>query len=156
MKSYRPEIVLIAHNIRSLFNVGSLFRTADAAGVSKLYLTGYTPAPVDEMGRPRKEIAKTSLEWEKSDSISRILDRLSGQGFFIVALENTPRAIDYKRLRPRFPIALVVGNEVMGLSPRLIRRADSVIKIPMHGKKESLNVGVAFGVAVYKIREFHL
>lgn len=145
------------HNIRSLHNVGSIFRTADAAGITKLYLTGYTPAPLDEMGRPRKEIVKTALgaedsvPWEKAPNITKTLGSLKKQGFTIVALEQSKEAVNFKNFQPRFPLALLVGNEVRGLSRAVLKKSDLVIKIPIYGKKESLNVAVAFGIAVYEI-----
>lgn len=141
---------MVCHNIRSLYNVGSIFRTADAAGVTKLYLCGYTGRP------PRREISKVALgaeemvPWEHHYQTWWVLERLRSQGVQIVALENCVEgSIDYRRLRPRFPLALLLGNEVRGLSPGLLRRSDVVIHIPMHGRKESLNVAVAFGIAVY-------
>jgi tRNA G18 (ribose-2'-O)-methylase SpoU len=147
---FTQELYVVCHNIRSLYNVGSIFRTADAAGVTKLYLCGYTGHP------PRREISKVALgaeemvPWEHHYQTWRVLERLRSQGVQIVALENCVEgSIDYRRLRPRFPLALLLGNEVRGLSPGLLRRSDVVIHIPMHGRKESLNVAVAFGIAVY-------
>ncbi|MBI2052915.1 MAG: RNA methyltransferase [Candidatus Ryanbacteria bacterium] len=156
MRSGR-KVFVIVHNVRSLHNVGSVFRTADGAGVTKIFLTGYTPMPVDELGRVRKEIHKTALgaekwlSWEKTASISKLIDRLQGAGVKVVALENTKGAKDYRVFRPSFPLALIVGNEVRGLSPAILKKCDSIVQIPMRGKKESLNVAVAFGIAIYKI-----
>lgn len=149
--------VAILHNVRSLHNVGSIFRTADAAGVGTLYLTGYTPAPIDAFGEVRSEIAKTALGaektvvWEKHASIAKVIQQLQRGGFYVVALEQGEGAVDYRKLKPRKHMALVVGNEVRGLSSSVIKKCDAVIDIPMRGKKESLNVAVAFGVALFSL-----
>lgn len=153
------KVFLIVHNVRSLHNVGSIFRTADAAGIAKIYLTGYTPKPVDEFSRPRKEIQKTalgaekSMPWEKISNITNLITKLRGGGTTIIALENTERAKDYRLLTPKKSFALIIGNEVRGLSKAILRKADRVIKIRMKGKKESLNVSTAFGIAIYKLLE---
>lgn len=153
------QLFVIVHNVRSLHNVGSIFRTADASGVLKIYLTGYTPSPLDEMGRVRKEIKKTALgaeknvEWGAEKNISKLIKKLKKDGVQIIALENTKNAMNYEAFKPAFPAALILGNEVRGLSPALLKKADAVIKIPMRGRKESLNVSVAFGIAAYKLLE---
>jgi tRNA G18 (ribose-2'-O)-methylase SpoU len=109
------------------------------------------------MGRVRREIAKTALgaeksvEWEVVKNISVLIKKLKKDGVQIIALENTKSAIDYRKFRPRFPTALLVGNEVRGFSQAILKKADAVIKIPMRGRKESLNVSVAFGIAVYEL-----
>lgn len=152
---FRQALYVVCHNVRSLHNVGSIFRTADGAGVTKLYLCGYTGHP------PRPEIAKVALgaecavPWERHYQTWRVLDRLKAQGVQIIALENNIEdSVDYRKVRPRFPVALLLGNEVEGLSPGLLKRADVIMHIPMHGTKESLNVAVAFGIAVYKLNEW--
>lgn len=153
------KVFLIVHNVRSLHNVGSVFRTADAAGLTKIYLTGYTPKPLDEFSRPRKEIQKTalgaekSMPWEKISNIINLITKLKDSGTTIIALENTVRAKDYRLLIPKKSFALIIGNEVRGLSKAILRKADEVIKIRMKGKKESLNVSTAFGIAIYKLLE---
>ena len=149
------RLFVVAHNVRSVASVGSLFRTCDGVGAAKVFLTGYTPSPVDEMGRARNDFQKTALGadknvvWEKQSSIAR----LRNEGISIVMLEQSKSAIDYRAFRPQFPLALVVGNEVRGLSEKLLKKADWFIQIPMFGKKESLNVAVAFGIAAYKLLE---
>ena len=158
MKSDK-SVYVVAHNIRSLHNVGSVFRTADAAGVAKIYLTGYTPKPIDELGRVRSEIAKTALgaecsvQWEVFRNPAALITRLKKQGIQIIALENALGACDYRTFKPKFPVALIIGNEVRGVSPALLKRSDAVISLPMRGTKESLNVSVAFGIAMYKLLE---
>lgn len=147
----------ILHNIRSVHNVGSMLRTADAAGVEKVFLAGYTPAPVDAFGKARAEIAKTALgaertvPWEKVKDIGTLIRRLKSEGVFVVALEQDARALDYRKFKSRFPLALVVGNEVRGLSRAVLNQCDAIIEVPMRGKKESLNVSVAFGIGVFEI-----
>ena len=151
------RIFVICHNIRSRHNVGSIFRTADGAGVSKIFLCGITPAP------PHPNIEKVSLgaekyiEWEKCKETWRIIEKLKKENFEIVALEQAKNAISLDRTDNgcRFgeKIALVLGNEVEGLSKNILKRTDKIIQIPMYGKKESLNVSVAFGIAIYKLAE---
>lgn len=149
---------MILHNIRSLHNVGSMFRTADAVGVSKIFLTGYTPSPLDSFWNFRKEISKTALgaekyvPWEKIRYIVSLLRQLKKSKVQIVALEQSKDAIDYRKFKPRFPLALVLGNEVRGLSAALLKKCGKVIYIPIYGKKESLNVSVAAGVALFSLR----
>lgn len=148
----QQPIYLIAQNIRSLFNVGGLFRTADVFGVSKIYLCGYTGCP------PRKEIAKVALgaddwiEWEHQKQAYRVIEQLKKDGVRVVALETGSRSVSLPNYKPQFPMALLVGNEVNGLSKALLDRVDDVVSIPMIGKKESLNVVVATGAALYGLR----
>ena len=155
------EIVAVLVNIRSAWNVGSMFRTADAMGVSKLYLVGYTPTPLDPAGGYRRDVAKVALgaetwmPWEKTAKPGLLLARLKKEGYRICAVELSPRAVPLGRVKVKRSerIALIMGNEVKGLSPAVLRRADTIIEIPMRGKKESLNVAVAFGVAAYRFAE---
>ncbi len=152
----KKDIQLILHDIRSAQNVGSIFRTADACGVSKIYLTGYTPAPLDRFNRPVKEIAKTALGaeknilWEKV-TIGKCLEKLKSDGFYIIALEQNKKSVDYKKIKPKSKTAILVGNEVLGISEAVLKRVDIIGEIPMKGKKESLNVSVALGVALFRI-----
>lgn len=152
-------LMLVVHNVRSTHNVGSLLRTADAAGVSRVYLCGYTPAPVDRFGRARNDIAKvalgaeTSVPWEHHDNIHNVLTALKGDGVRIIALEQHARSVPYKTLTLDQPTALVVGEEVHGLTEDIIECADVVAEIPMRGTKESLNVSVAAGIALFRLVE---
>lgn len=143
-------------NIRSLFNVGSIFRTADALGVDRLILGGYTGYP------PRKEIAKTALgaqqwvAWERAWNLPKRLRELKHEGFIIVGLENNiPGTTALENFSIPASLVLVVGNEMRGLSPAVKKEVDSVVAIPMKGKKESLNVAVAFGIAAYYVTMRH-
>lgn len=149
--------IAVLHNIRSLHNVGSMFRTADAAGVTKVYLTGYTPLPVDAFGKMRAEITKTALgaehtvSWEQKKDIGALLFFLHTQGVYVVGLEQHAHAVDYRRVMPKKSWALVVGNEVRGLSKAVLQKCDVIAEISMRGKKESLNVSVAFGIGLFSI-----
>lgn len=151
------KIVLILHNIRSTYNVGAIFRTADGAGVSHVYLSGYTPLPVDQFNRPRKDIAKTALgaelsvSWSASKNVSSLIMRLKKEGYTIVGLEQDERSVDYCSASKSKKTALLVGNEVRGISPQLREKCDTLIEIPMRGEKESLNVSVAAGIALYAL-----
>ncbi|MBI2604092.1 MAG: RNA methyltransferase, partial [Candidatus Harrisonbacteria bacterium] len=146
-------MIAILHNIRSLFNVGSIFRTADAAGIEKLYLCGITSTPYDVFDRPRAQIVKVALgaektvPWEHVQSTANVIRRLKRDGYKIVALEQSKKSVPYYTLNAkRFilsKIALIVGHEVRGIAPAILKRCDAVIEIPMYGKKESLNVAVA-------------
>jgi tRNA G18 (ribose-2'-O)-methylase SpoU len=154
-------MVVILDNIRSLHNVGSIFRTADAVGVEKLYLCGITPAPRDRFGEVPLPLAKVALgaektvAWEKAASTSRLITKLKKEGFKILALELDAAAVPYYALSTTDhslkKIALVLGAEVEGVSPAILKKCDTIIEIPMQGIKESLNVGVAFGIAAYHL-----
>lgn len=157
---YRPRVPalrVLLHNIRSAHNVGSMFRTADAIGVGHIFLSGYTPLPVDRFGRLVKEISKTALGAEKSvpwsgeRDVSRVIARAKEEGFVVVGLEQDARSVDYTRYSIDQPTLFIVGNEVRGMSPSLRAKCDVLIEIPMRGKKESLNVSVSFGVALFRI-----
>lgn len=153
----KPLVYLLLCDIRSAHNVGAMFRTADAAGVSEIFLSGTTPRPVDRFGRPVSEIAKTALGAEKNVpwhyvTAGLLLTRLKKAGVRIVALEQSAGAVDYKKARlGKQPTLFVVGNEVKGLSKKILSRCDVIAEIPMRGKKESLNVSVALGVALFRI-----
>ena len=157
MKKTRPGLVLILPNIRSVHNVGSIFRTADAAGVTKIYLTGYTLRPVDQFGRANKALAKVSLGaektlvWEYAISTTVLINKLKKAGTKIVALEQAPTSVNYRQFKATGPVALILGEEVAGIEPKLLKLADQIIEIPMRGEKESLNVAVAAGIAIYAL-----
>lgn len=145
------EFYVICDNIRSLENIGSIFRTADAIGVTKIFLCGISGTP------PNNKITKTALGAEKIIPFEhhkqtwRLIKKLKKDKVYIVALEQSKKSIVYTRFKAKFPLALIIGNEVKGISKKVLKLADKVIYLPMHGKKESLNVSVAFGVAGYYI-----
>ncbi len=150
---------VILHNIRSAHNVGSIFRTADGAGVTKIFLVGYTPHPIDRFGRVQEEIKKTSLgatasiPWEVYESIEPLLALLRAAGCVLVAVEQHERAISYRTYNPQGDVAYILGNEVEGVPPEVCAFVDVVVEIPMAGMKESLNVSVAAGIVLFGTKE---
>jgi tRNA G18 (ribose-2'-O)-methylase SpoU len=151
--------VAVLDNLRSVYNVGSIFRTANAVGVEKIYLCGTTPTPVDKKGDRRKDFAKVALgaedsvAWEyKEDSVAT-LEELHGQGFYVIALEQDDTSVDYKtvNISERNLVAFVIGPEVTGMTQEVLDTCDVIAEIPMFGTKESLNVTIAFGIGVYRI-----
>ena len=155
---FKKEIYLILDNIRSRENVGSIFRTADAAGVSKIYLCGITPTPeTSDKGQETSKISKTALgaenyvPYEYRRNTWRIVTRLKKEGINIVGLELAKDSINIFDFKSKFPLALILGNEVKGLSSNILKYCEKKISIPMYGKKESLNVSVAAGVALYQL-----
>ncbi len=150
-------MILVLHNIRSVFNVASIFRTAECAGVKKIYLVGYTPAPLDRFGRVRGDFVKVSLgaeklvNWEQVESIDELVLKLKKEKYKIVALEQDKQAIDYRTFRPSKKLALILGEETKGVPKKVLDKCDKVIEIPMRGRKESLNMSVAAGVAIFQL-----
>src|SRR3989344_6325426 len=162
-------IAVLFHNVRSTYNVGALFRTGDAAGVIKMYLTGYTPTPIDRFGRERKDIAKTALgaekimPWEYQKDPRTIILKLKEKGWEIVGVEQDHASIEYRNFVITKPTLFIFGNEVRGLSRALRAQCDQLIEIPMRGAlvrqahhprqtrrgKESLNVSVAAGIILF-------
>jgi 23S rRNA (guanosine2251-2'-O)-methyltransferase len=151
--------MVILHNIRSAHNVGSVFRSADGAGVSKMFLTGYTPTPIDRFGREREEILKTSLGathtvlYEVVPDIQELIMRLVEEGVTLVAVEQTPHAVPYTSYAPQGDTAYIFGNEVTGVEPEVLLYAPVHIQIPMSGAKESLNVSVCAGIILFQHRD---
>lgn len=151
------DVRVLLHNIRSTHNVGSIFRTSDAAGISHIYISGYTPSPFDRFKRKQKDIAKTalgaedSIPWSKVGQVKSLIAQLKIEGFSTVALEQSEKSVDYKKVKLGGKVLIIVGNEVKGISPELLKLADVVAEIPMKGEKESLNVSVAFGIALFRL-----
>lgn len=149
--------VVILHNVRSVHNVGAIFRTADAIGVDTLYLTGYTPAPIDRFGRRRRDLHKTALgaernvSWKEEKDVHSLLKKLKNDGYYLIAVEQAPRAIDYKEIKVKRKTAFLFGNETEGLSEELLSLCDVIAEISMRGKKESLNVAVSAGIVLYRV-----
>lgn len=157
MKPQTAEAVLILPDIRSAHNIGSIFRTADAVGISKIYLGGYSPRPLDQFMRPQPEIAKTALgaektiPWKYYKNPKAIFTRIKKEGFHIVAIEQAEASVDYRKVKLHPKTAIVLGTEVTGISKPLLKLCDTIAEIPMRGEKESLNVSVAAGVALFGI-----
>ena len=147
----QKEFYVICDNIRSLENIGSIFRTSDALGISKIYLCGISGKP------PHHKISKTALgaentvSWEYYRQTGRLIDKMKMNKINIIALEQDKRAIEFTKAKFNFPLVLVVGNEVKGVSKTILKKCDKIIYLPMSGQKESLNVSVAFGIAGYEI-----
>lgn len=147
----KKEVYVLAHNIRSLHNVGSIFRTCDGAGVKKLYLTGYSGVP------PRKEITKTALgadesvPWEFHKDPVSVVKMLKKDGVQIMALEKNKQSTDIASFKPNYPVCMIIGNEIDGVDDDLLELSDAIVHIPMSGKKESLNVSVAFGIGIFQL-----
>ena len=143
---------LILPNIRSCHNVGAMFRTADAFAVTKMFLAGYTAEP------PKPQIDKVSLgaetwvPWERCDDVPGLIARLQAEGVLVVALEKTGTSVTFDQLPIAGSVALIVGNEVDGVSDDILALCDGVVHIDMYGKKTSLNVSIAAGIALFEIR----
>lgn len=161
-----PHIVLIAHNLRSCHNVGSLLRTAEGLGVEAVWLTGYTPYPKLEQDKRlpheaikiSKQINKTALgaedyqTWFQRSDILPLLDELKTYGFTIVALEQTATSQNLVGYKAPKRLALILGREVEGIEPEVLKACDTALEIPMVGKKESYNVAIAAAMAMYQLK----
>lgn len=149
--------ILVLQDIRSSQNVGSLFRTADAAGIDTIYLVGITPAPLDKFGRENTALTKTALgsekkiAWKQVKTITPLIKKMKSDGYMVVAIEQSPDSVDYKKVKTIEPICFVLGNEVSGIPKKTLSLVDVVAEIPMKGMKESLNVSVAGGIALFRI-----
>jgi tRNA G18 (ribose-2'-O)-methylase SpoU len=168
----KMPIAVLLPDIRSAHNVGSIFRTCDAAGVSRVFLSGHTPLPVDRFGRIQKDIAKTALgaeknvPWKYERSALRTISRLKKDGWNIVAVEQDDKSKDYRKFKLKEPTLFIFGNEVNGISKSILKKCDAVVEIPMRGTmvrqahhprhvgggKESLNVSVVAGIILFSIR----
>ena len=161
------KLVVVLVDVRSIHNVGSIFRTADAVGAEKIYCCGITPGPLDRFKNVRGDFAKVALgaeksvDWEMAKDAAVVIERLKKDGWHIFAVEQSAESIPYYEalkdarggtLQDQ-KIALVLGAEVEGISPEILQRSDKILEIPMRGKKESLNVSVAFGIVAYTMKE---
>ncbi len=151
------KISIALVDIRSVQNTASLFRTADCAGISKIFLVGTTPTPIDRFNRARADFVKISLGAENNVSYEYVSDtetlfkKLREEGYEIVALEQSEKSIDYKEFKMKGKTVLLLGTEVSGISENVLDRCDAVLEIPMMGEKESLNVSVAGAVAIFRM-----
>ena len=156
MKNTQQKI-LVLHDIRSVLNVGAIFRTADSIGINKILISGITPAPIDRFGRERKDLHKTALgseksvAWEQVQNIEEKIKELKTEGFEVVALEQSPESVDYKEYKTTEKTVIILGREVEGVSQELLSLCDKILEIPMNGEKESLNVSVATGILLYRL-----
>lgn len=146
------DVVLVLDNIRSLYNVGAMFRSADGFGVSRIVLCGITGTP-EQHGVQKVALgAERAIPWTHEARTWNVLERLRREGYFLVGLEKCPDSVPLPSFKPKFPLALLVGNEIRGLTPALRRRLDAIVEIPMVGIKDSFNVSVACGIALYELR----
>lgn len=154
-------MIVVLHNIRSSHNVGSIFRTSDAVGVEKIYLCGITPTPLDAFKRKNTHLAKVSLgaeesvQWERYDSCEDLLIKLKKEGNIIIGVEQANNSVSYKD-KSLLSIddkrkVVVMGSEIEGISQDILDICDYIVEIPMKGKKESLNVAVAYGVIAFEL-----
>ncbi len=144
-------VAILLDNIRSAYNAGSFFRTADAAGIEKLYLCGITGTP-DKNGIRKTALgAEETVPWEHSWDAVSVARGLIERGYQIAAIETTVHAVDLFDWQPRFPVCLVFGHEVDGIRPELAALCDTHVRIPMLGRKHSLNVATAGGVVLYEL-----
>ena len=148
-------VYLILQNIRSAHNVGSILRTADCAGVGKVYLCGTTPSPVDRFGRKRSDVAKVALgteesvSWEYCEDARTAIQDCKEKGMQVVAVEQDERSVPYMEYEMQQDAVFVLGEETVGLPQEVLEVCDAVVEIPQRGKKESLNVSVAAGVVLF-------
>ncbi len=147
----RAPVRVVLDNLRSAFNVGSIFRTSDAARVEHLHLCGITPTP------PHRQLARTSLgatrhvPWSSHPDAAAVVRALAARGHQIVALEITPEAESYLDAPLQSPLALVLGHEVLGISGATLAEADRIVRIPMFGVKNSINVATSYGIVIFEI-----
>ncbi|HET7827347.1 MAG TPA: TrmH family RNA methyltransferase [Candidatus Saccharimonadales bacterium] len=159
------DLILVVHNVRSAHNVGSLFRTAAGLGLNEVVLTGYTPYPASKTdqrlphiaAKAANQISKTALgteqmiKWRQADDITKLLDELRQAGYQLAALEQASESVQLGKFKPPAKLALLVGNEVEGLDNETLKRCEVILEIPMRGRKESFNVAVAAGMALYQL-----
>ena len=145
------KLIFVLVSMRSLYNVGSIFRTADALGAKKIYLTGFTGTPEQPKVGKTALGAEKEVLWEKIKSTTEAISQLKKEGYTIIGLEKTPSSLDYRKWQPPNKVAILLGNEERGLSDRILKLCDQVIHLPMLGSKESLNVSVAAGAIGYYI-----
>ncbi len=151
--------VVVLDNLRSVYNVGSIFRTANAVGVEKIYLCGTTPTPLDKKGNRRKDFAKVALgaedtvAWEYFENTLSCVKKIKDEGLYVIAFEQDGKAVNYNNvnIEGKDNVSFVIGNEVEGITKDVLKECDVIAEIPMLGSKESLNVTIAFGVGVYRI-----
>ena len=165
MKDIKTEkkFYLILHRVRSAYNVGSMFRSADGIGVDKIFITGFTQVPSKKeyalQSKAEKMLSKTALgadkyvPWEKVLNLGKLIEKLKKENFQIVALEQNENSVDYCAFKPSDKVVLIVGNEPRGIDKRILKKCDIIMELPMRGQKQSLNVAVALGVAGYKLTE---
>ncbi|MEY4440948.1 MAG: hypothetical protein RLY49_574 [Candidatus Parcubacteria bacterium] len=153
----KKEVVVVLDNVRSVHNVGAIFRTADALGINKIFLCGITPTPVDRFGRERSDLHKSALgaeksvSWEHHSSTLSLVEQLQKEGYTVVCIEQEKNSVDYKTVTLKNKTCFVFGNEIEGISKDVLEQADQIAEIQMMGEKESLNVSVTFGIMMFRM-----
>ncbi len=153
------KYILILDSLRSVHNTASLFRTADGAGFSEIFLCGTTPTPIDRFGRKRKDFAKVALgaedflSWKYFETTKDAIEKAKERGFSVVALEQNPNSVLFEDFKSQKNIALVLGEETQGIRQSTIDLCDTILEIPMRGNKESLNVSVAGAILMYYLTQ---
>jgi tRNA G18 (ribose-2'-O)-methylase SpoU len=151
----KSGVELLLHNIRSVYNVGAIFRTAECLGVSKIWLSGYTPTPVDRFGRVRSDFHKVALgtedrvPWQVVPELSKLIEDKKSSGYQIVALEQTNDSVPLQSYIPEAPILLMPGTETTGVDESLLQLCDLTVEIQQSGTKESLNIHAAISIALW-------
>ena len=149
-----PSLILIIDHIRSIHNVGCMFRCADGAGFGQIWICGYSPTPDDERTNKVALGAEAVIPWQHFDTATTAIKQAQEQGYQVIALETGERAVNiFDAKTDDKPIALVVGHEVDGINPETLELCDHIWEIPMHGTKESLNVSVAAGIGMYAVAQ---
>lgn len=149
--------IIILHNIRSLLNVAAIFRTADAIGIDKIYLSGFSATPLDRFGRERNDFQKSSLGahkficWEYFDTIDEVLKKIKSENFKIFSIEQDNKSIDYKKAFLTNKNAFIFGNENTGVDEKSLKASDEILELEMKGKKESLNVSTTAGIVLFRL-----
>jgi len=153
-KIYKNPLVLVLDNVTDTYNIGSFFRLADALGIKKIYLTGKTVAP------PNLKIHRSSVglwrwvPWEQHYSPALLIKKLKKENYQIIAVEQNEKSISYQKIKPKFPVALVLGHETRGVSQEALAQADIIAEIPLFGVNRSLNVLVAGSLVAYQVASF--
>lgn len=151
------RVILVLYNIRSVYNVASIFRTCDGAGVAKIYLVGVTPTPLDRFRKFRSDFSKVALgaertvEWEHFKTFGAVYKKLKSDGYEILAVEQDRRSVPYFKYQLGKTTALVFGEETRGLPKSILDKCEKILEIPMKGSKESLNVSVVAGIVIYAL-----
>lgn len=151
----KPVVELVLHNIRSVYNTAAIFRTAECLGVAMIWLSGYTPAPIDRFGRQRPDFHKVALgsekdvAWEVMDDLADLVESKKRSGYKIVALEQTNDSIQLQSFQITSPIILIPGTETTGIEPRVLELCDTVVEIDQSGVKESLNIHAATAITLW-------
>ncbi len=160
-KNKKTEKILIIDSVRSVLNVGSIFRTSDAIGIDKIFLTGFSPTPIDRFGRERKDFQKASLgakiNWEYFENIIDLVQKLKKENYLIISIEQDKKSLDYKKVSEKISsenfeyqkIAVVMGSETLGVNKEILKNSDIIAELPMYGFKNSLNVAVTTGIILY-------